>query len=332
MRVFISYRRSDTGGRAGRLRDALAHHVGDDRVFHDVTTLVPGTDFDEQIDTTIARCDVVLVVIGGRWLDEADATGARRLDRPDDLVRHEVRTALTQGKRIVPVLVDGARLPTAAELPDDIAPLVRRQAVRLHDESWQRDVRELIHGLVRDPSGKEPRQLMEYVGAAILATAAVVALVTIGRDAVFGDRDGDDELPPCPEADDRWISVPSADPSSVDDTIEGNPARFEPRGARYLPDDEGALIVVSVALANVGEPDPDTDADDIYLSEGVLDALLVGGIETGDPVCAHVIGDATIEPGRTVVGEIGFDSEIDPAGASLVLATAGDRLVEFGTG
>ena len=341
MRVFISYRRSDTGGRAGRLRDALANHFGDDHVFHDVTTLAPGTEFDEQIEATIALCDAVLVVIGGRWLDEADATGDRRLDRADDLVRHEVRTALARDKRIVPVLVDDARLPTPPELPDDIAPIVRRQAVTLRDESWQQDVRELIRGLERDPkAGRTRRQPMASVAVAVLAIAAAVGLVAIVRGTIAdgdGDDGGDDDdLTPC-TAEGQWIDVTPGDTSPVDVTLDGEPARIEPRGARYRPDDGGAVIVVELALSNLEEPDPDPDpdADDdgsIYLAPWNLDALLVDGVPTADVVCANVTGHELVEPGRTAIGEIGFDSEIDPAGATITLATVGGGLVPFGTG
>lgn len=332
MRVFISYRRSDTGGRAGRLRDVLASRFGDDDVFHDVTTLAPGTDFDEQIADTIAQCDAVLVVIGSRWLDEVDATGGRRLDRADDLVRHEVRTALSQDKRIVPVLVDDARLPTAPELPDDIAPMMRRQAVTIRDESWHQDVRELIHGLERGPSGRTRHQPTAYVAAAILAIAATVGLVTLVRGTI---TDGDGDLPPC-TAEGQWITVTPGDTSPVDVTVEGDSARFEPLGARYRPDDEGVLVVVEVVLTNLEERDPsaDADADDrsIYLAPWTFDALLVNGVPTANAVCANVTGGELVEPGRTAIGEIGFESEVDPAGASIVLATAGGGLVPFGTG
>ena len=333
MRVFISYRRSDTGGRAGRLRDVLANRFGDDHVFHDVTTLAPGTDFDEQITATIARCDAVLVVIGNRWLDETDATGRRRLDLTDDLVRHEVRTALSHGKRIVPVLVDDARLPSAHELPDDIAPMVRRHAVAVRDESWQQDVGQLIRGLEGGPS-RRTRRPAAYVVAVLLATGAVIGVVTLLPD---GDDGGDDhaDLPPC-TADGRWIDVAPGDTSPVDVTIEGQSARFEPIGARFRPDEEGAMVVVEVRLTNLEAPAPaaEVESDDrlIYLASWNVEPLLVDGVETPGAVCANVIGDELVEPGRSSIGTFGFESEVDPAGASIVLATAGGGLVPFGTG
>ncbi|HSJ92135.1 MAG TPA: toll/interleukin-1 receptor domain-containing protein [Ilumatobacter sp.] len=335
MRVFISYRRSDTGGRAGRLSDVLAARFGDDHVFHDVTTLTPGTDFDEQIDATIARCDAVLVVIGSRWLDEADPTGVRRLDRADDLVRHEVRTALSQDKRIVPVLVDGARLPTAPELPDDITPMVRRQAVAIRDESWQQDVRELIRGLERDPSARTRRRPIAYLAAAILAIAAATAMVIVVRGTIMdGDDDDEQHLASCPAADDRWIDVTPGATSPVDVTIDDDAVRFEPQGARYRSDDGDALVVVEVALTNLEEPAADPEADDrsVYLATWTFDGLLVNGVPMREVVCERVTGDELVAPGRRAIGEFGFDSEVDPAGATIELATAGGGLVPFGTG
>ncbi len=124
MSVFISYRRGDSAGHAGRLRDALEAALGPDQVFQDVTSLAPGEHFADAIRGSIESADVVLVVIGRHWADAADAGGGRRLDDPADVVRLEVETALASGRRTVPVLVDGATLPSAAALPPSMAPLL----------------------------------------------------------------------------------------------------------------------------------------------------------------------------------------------------------------
>ncbi|HSK07099.1 MAG TPA: toll/interleukin-1 receptor domain-containing protein, partial [Acidimicrobiia bacterium] len=94
MRVFLSYRRDDTAGRAGRLHDALVSRLGPRNVFMDVATIAVGTDFVDQVDRAIAGSDVSLVVIGPNWLGIEDADGRRRLDDPNDHVRSEVRSAL----------------------------------------------------------------------------------------------------------------------------------------------------------------------------------------------------------------------------------------------
>ena len=92
MRVFLSYRRDDTAGRAGRLHDALVSRLGPRNVFMDVAAIAVGTDFVDQVDRAIAGSDVSLVVIGPNWLGARDADGQRRLDDPDDHVRSEVRS------------------------------------------------------------------------------------------------------------------------------------------------------------------------------------------------------------------------------------------------
>ena len=145
--IFISYRRADTSGYAGRLADDLAERVGRHRVFRDVQGIAAGSDYVAAIDHAIARSDVLLAVIGRTWLTETDAGGRRRLDDPQDLVRQEIATALRRGCRVVPVLVEGARMPEAAELPGELAPLASRQAVELTDQSWDDDVTRLAIAL-----------------------------------------------------------------------------------------------------------------------------------------------------------------------------------------
>jgi hypothetical protein len=145
--IFISYRRADTSGYAGRLADDLAERVGRHRVFRDVQGIAAGSDYVAAIDHAIARSDVLLAVIGRTWLTETDAEGRRRLDDPQDLVRQEIAAALRRGCRVVPVLVEGARMPEAAELPGELAPLAARQAVELTDQSWDDDVTRLAIAL-----------------------------------------------------------------------------------------------------------------------------------------------------------------------------------------
>ena len=121
MRVFLSYRRDDVGGHAGRLSDALVDRLGRDQVFYDVTTIGAGRDFTMAIDQALASSDATLAVIGPGWLRAATADGSPRLFEPDDFVRRELARALASGLPVVPVLVGGAALPAATELPDDLA-------------------------------------------------------------------------------------------------------------------------------------------------------------------------------------------------------------------
>jgi hypothetical protein len=148
-RIFISYRRDDSLGWAGRLADTLKISFGADQIFMDIATIEPGLDFAEAIETGVSSCDVVLVVIGPRWLTVKDEEGQRRLDDLGDYVRMEIATALQRNIRVIPVLVGGVSMPNTAALPDDLKMLARRQAHELSDQRWDYDSKELISILER---------------------------------------------------------------------------------------------------------------------------------------------------------------------------------------
>eukprot|EP01041_Mallomonas_annulata_P016357 gene16357-biopygen9244 len=107
--IFISYRRDDSAGYAGRLYDRLAAQFGADRVFMDVAGIELGTDFVTAIEQAVGSCKVLIVVIGDEWLSTTDTAGRRRLDDPHDFVRLETSVALEREIRVVPVLVGGGR-------------------------------------------------------------------------------------------------------------------------------------------------------------------------------------------------------------------------------
>src|ERR1700758_3498680 len=115
--IFISSRRDDAAGYAGRLYDRLAAHFSADRVFMDVQGIEPGVDFVEAIERALGSCEILIVLIGKDWLAAADTAGRRRLDDPTDFVRLETATALNRGIRVVPVLVEGVAMPRAEQLP-----------------------------------------------------------------------------------------------------------------------------------------------------------------------------------------------------------------------
>jgi len=151
--IFISYRREDSAGHAGRLFDRLRQHFGSDRVFLDVVGIEAGVDFVETIDQAVGSCDVLLAVIGREWLTCHDKQGRRRLDEPNDFIRTEITSALKRNVRVVPVLVEGAEMPPTDELPEELKRLTRRQAVELRDSRWDADVEALIAALARDTAG-----------------------------------------------------------------------------------------------------------------------------------------------------------------------------------
>ena len=144
--VFISYRRDDTAGYAGRLYDALAAHFGRDLVFIDVDSIRAGDNFVDVIDRWIASSSVVIVLIGKTWLNSAGAHG-RRLDDPHDFVRLEVASALRQKIPVIPVLVGGAKMPAPDDLPAPLAPLAQINAIEIFDQLFRDSVRHLIEAL-----------------------------------------------------------------------------------------------------------------------------------------------------------------------------------------
>lgn len=142
--VFISYRRDDSSGYAGRLFDILSGHFGRQNTFMDLDTLQGGDDFAAVIEQKISTSDVLVAVIGIHWLTIADEHGQRRLDNPRDFVRLEIASALKRGIRVIPVLVSGAVMPRAEELPQDLAPLAERQAIEVRDAHFHSDAEQLI--------------------------------------------------------------------------------------------------------------------------------------------------------------------------------------------
>jgi hypothetical protein len=147
--VFVSYRVADTGAHAGRLADALKARLASREVFLSADDLEKGTQWREEILKEIEASRVVLAVIGPQWSTVRDRDGIRRLDRDDDVVRLEIREALARGTPVVPVLVGGAMLPSASDLPEDMTRLLERNAVELRDSHWASDVAVLVDGLQR---------------------------------------------------------------------------------------------------------------------------------------------------------------------------------------
>ena len=174
--LFISYRRSDSGGSTGRLYDLLE---SDQRfeVLVDVDSIELGKDFRVEISNQIESSDTVLAVIGTTWTSATDPTsGQRRLDDPRDPVRIEIASALAMGKRLIPILVDGASVPSESELPDEIAQLAAHNGIQVRHESFKRDVRRLADGLARSlkeaPTPTTPASIVAEPPIAAIASPA----------------------------------------------------------------------------------------------------------------------------------------------------------------
>lgn len=171
--IFINYRRKDTAGHAGRLQQDLNERFPG-RVFMDIHNIEAGRDFTEAIAEEVGRCGVLIVMIGDQWLNITDPeTGKRRLDDPNDLVAIEIAEALKRDTRVIPVLVEGARMPQQAELPPALSGLVRRNAFELSDTRWPYDVEQLGNQLEKT-CGRSP-QGVAVVAKAFASTAGEIA-------------------------------------------------------------------------------------------------------------------------------------------------------------
>jgi hypothetical protein len=195
--IFISYRRADSSGFAGRLYDRLSQRFGAGRVFMDIDTIHPGHEFAADIERALSECVACIVLIGRDWESIALPDGRRRLEDPTDFVRLEIAAAIRRGVAVFPVLVDGATPPPAASLPEEIRDVAGRQAIELSNERWNYDVGRLLlaldevvgqrrHRLWPRPG---PRKLPAIlVGAAILLSVLGIGgwLATRGTSAAGG--------------------------------------------------------------------------------------------------------------------------------------------------
>ena len=147
--IFLSYRRDDSAGHAGRLYDRLIEHFGANRVFRDLDSLGYGIEFFPAIREAIASCDVLVAVIGREWVTVTNAAGQRRLDDPRDFVRMEIVAALERDMPVLPVLVEEAEMPSDADLPPPLARLSQFNGLELSDSRWDFDVGRLVTALER---------------------------------------------------------------------------------------------------------------------------------------------------------------------------------------
>jgi hypothetical protein len=146
-KVFISYRRDDSAGSAGRVHDRLQRDLGRDLLFMDVDAIPLGMNFVKILREEVAKCGVLLAVMGPRWCDACDDHGNRRLDDPNDFVRIEIATALQRGIAVIPILVDGAKVPKADQLSEDLKELVLRNGLDVRHASFRNDMDKLIREL-----------------------------------------------------------------------------------------------------------------------------------------------------------------------------------------
>ena len=198
--VFISYRRSDTEHFAGRVADRLRTVEGIDEVFIDVDGIAPGEEFETKIISAIDDCSVCLLLIGQHWLGQDSDRDAARIFDDRDFIHMETRAALASGRKVLPVLADGALMPTKEDLPEDLNQLPRINGISIRHLHFNKDVESLIDSIlsrkvtiVEKPLSILGSLLRIIGGGCMAAVALIIAgiihnIVTDGRslDESFG--------------------------------------------------------------------------------------------------------------------------------------------------
>jgi hypothetical protein len=263
--IFISYRRDDAEGQAGRLFDDLVSHFGEGAVFMDVAGIEPGTDFRRAIDAHVASCGVLLAVIGKSWLDAKDESGRRRLEDAGDFVRLETASALKRDIPVVPVLVQDAKMPRAEQLPSDLKELAYRNGVELTHARWDSDVQVLVKTLERHvkpnqegagSSGSPKKSRRTAVVAALTLLAIVIAAYSLYVNLPKGSKEAADVSQSPTDADEG-----AADGSqSPTDAAEGDAEGSQPPTDAAEGDAEGSQPPTDAAEGDAEGSQPPTDA------------------------------------------------------------------------
>ena len=174
--IFLSYRRDDLVGQAGRLSDRLVHEFGRDNLFLDVDSISLGENFVKKLIAEVAACDVLIVLIGPRWLDIRNERNERRIDQPNDFVRIEIAAALQREIPVIPALLDGAEIPKQELLPDDVKDLALRNGIELRHASFHADVDRLIRELRKIVAPRVPlRGRWRKIGLTLIIAAVIAA-------------------------------------------------------------------------------------------------------------------------------------------------------------
>jgi hypothetical protein len=187
-RLFLSYRRSDTGAYADRLAARLARFQFD-AIFQDREDIALADNYADRIRADLSQCDAVLVLIGRSWTEARDAAGQRRLDDPADWVRREIALALSMRLKVIPVLFDAARVPAAGELPAGLAPLATAQGYDINGNYFDRDADDLASRLeqvlvasariVATPQSPVPNRVLGQLQAIWVTLCAITIAVSI---------------------------------------------------------------------------------------------------------------------------------------------------------
>jgi hypothetical protein len=213
-KIIVSYRRSDSA-MAGRIFDRLAQHFGKTNLFIDIDNVPFGVDFRKHIDDALQASNILIAVVGEKWLGP-QAGGKRRILNEADPVRVELETALRRGITVLPVLLDGTSMPDPAELPDTIRDFAYRNALEvesgrdfnIHVERLIRAVEQIVGGKAM-PDAPAPSEVSPLLSRAPSKTRrrpwplilGLIGLLTVAASALWFGRD--------------WIQTAGTSPSAA---------------------------------------------------------------------------------------------------------------------
>lgn len=186
-KIFISYRREDVRFHTDRLHNDLERHFGKNNIFMDVDAIKGGDPFKTVIENAVGSCEILLAVIGPKWLAISDKNGVRRLDQQNDYVRLEIEAALKRRIRLIPVLMQDAPLPLPEELPESLASLMERQVIKIDENRWDDDVRDLIETIGEDVSPIPPETSQWrwaswlIIASVVLAAGLIISVISLNR-------------------------------------------------------------------------------------------------------------------------------------------------------
>lgn len=178
-KIFLCYRREDSGDATGRLSDWLNQELGYINIFLDVHSIPLGTNFVERLRAEVQSCDALLAVIGPNWLDARDEEGNRRLDDPNDFVRIEIGRALQRDIPVIPILINGTRIPRADQLPPELQELAVRHALDVRHASFHADVIRLSDDLWKLPRSTDRPPVYNLPFPLRLVVIGFIALLLI---------------------------------------------------------------------------------------------------------------------------------------------------------
>lgn len=342
-KIFISYRREDSQYAVDRIYEALHKRLKKRDIFMDVDDIPKGVDFVDYLSAKVAQCETLVAVIGPQWLSVTNKSGERRLDDPDDFVRIEIAAALKRGIPVVPVLLDGTPMPTAAQLPEDMRGFERRNGAEVHRRSLKADIDALVSDLGYAGGGAPWGKILG--GGLVSAAAALGVFAWLDPLDLIPDGPSPEPAPtleasvpePALPIEDTIDDVETAAPQAADPT-EDPAARTEAiRGLQRALRDFGLYTsvidgepgpgtrrAVSEFVSEAGGPAPDLEAGTI----SDIDAL-TARIQRASRALAESEGFAwaKAQSNDTVTGYRAYLEEF-PAGPNASAASSRIRALE----